>query len=218
MLIPTRKEVEKFCREFIRREYPEGYTFRFVPELMPIRISIEQKKVYVNWHILQETIKKWAERGIDWKSMLTAILQHEKGHIRTKLYEPVNVIAFGEVILGLEPGKVVAVLNAVMDWVIDEIYYKDKPGYREVTLKDYRIAFEEYKRFSYRERMEFFFDIYVVIASHLAEGVATEEEVRMHFPERVEFILRFAELLKGIRSEREITVKTLEGLRLYLEL
>ena len=217
-MLPTREEVEKFCREIIKKEYPRGYTFRFVQEKLPLSINVARKEVIISFDMMQKMIKLWIDNGFDWKLMIVIVLQHEKGHIRT-VHEEEYVIALGKT-LDLESIKAMSVSNTIADWIIDEIYYRDNQLYREAMTKDQKITYEEiYKRLSYDEKIMYsttVFDIYATVAMFYAKGIATEEEIRTYFPEKENFILEFAKILKSIISKKDISTAAYDIFELYL--
>jgi len=200
--MPSPKEVFKFMVENAK-----PYRFEFVEEIQPLRVNVAEKKIYVNREVLMDVIKDLLEAGLDWKEVMKKNLMHEKAH---ELYQK-----YAEK-WGVEASDYGWLPSFLIDVMIDRVHLGKDQWYQKWLIAD--------SRHSFRKTTEIFKDpksrpqfVYNQAAYWIAIGAITEEEAISAYPEKAKYIMELSDLMKRIRSEKDLDEIFLKAKKLYLE-
>jgi hypothetical protein len=206
MQIPSPNEILEFMKKESR-----PYEFEFVPEMQPLRISIERKTIYVNQKVLTSTIENIIDQGLDWKEVMRYSILHEKSHdvfYKWNLKWNVSAIDYGWL------------ASFLIDIVIDKIHLKDKAEYQKWISLDYRLAYKRIKK-SLWEKFPIVDQrplmLYNQAACWVALGIISFEEAADLYPENITYIMELSELFTRIQKESDLEWAFPEAKKVYFE-
>jgi len=177
----------------------------------PLKVSVEERVIYIDLYVLQEAVAGWIKHGWDWREQLDANIKHEKAHFKV---HPYMATGLGK----LDPKQIrearitreelTSLMSFLADYVIDHIYYGGDAEYQRIMRRDMVVTYEEYAKMTRYERREMLrligFSPYHAVAYYLAIGVIGWERIRKDFAEQRTFIREYADLMRGIKADRDL--------------
>jgi len=205
-VVPSIREIEEFLREAAAPDF----SFEHRPGQV-LRVSVPRRLIYADLGLIQRVVSGWIERGWDWKEQRGANIRHEKGHAVTHPYrekglEKLDVKQLREARFTTE--ELTSLVSYLEDYIIDFIIHKEDAEYQRIMRRDMGVAYGGYAlmtRFVRREMLRTVgLSPYHAVSFHLAGRVISWDRVRREFSEQRAFIREYADLMRRMKSEKDL--------------
>lgn len=202
--MPSQKEIFDFL---VEESHP--YRFEFVPDMQPMRVSVEERIIYANADFMVKVVGKIVGAGLDWKQIMKKNIKHEKTHERYLKWNVkwgVGATAHGWL------------ASFLTDIVIDRIHFRCDKDFQKWLHLDSRHVYEDTarrleKRFPNLSSRPHF--LYTQAAYWISIKAITLEEAVSLYPERVLYIMELSQLFDEIKSEGDLEWAYPKALRIY---